>query len=249
MSKDLFSEQAKLYEQYRPHYPAALFEYILSFVNEKGQALDVATGNGQAAVALCPYFETIEAIDLSVSQLAEATQKDNIRYSVSNAESTSFPDNSFDLITIATAYHWLDFEAFHKEVTRIGKPGSVVAAWAYYTLFTGEEKLDQLYQHFYHDIVGPYWDPERKYVDDQYRTVAFEFEPLPLHPFETIMNWTKEEFKGYLLTWSATQRYIKEKGNNPIVVIEYKLDKIWNDTDTKAIRFPICMKLGRIKKP
>ena len=35
MAKDLFSNQASLYAQYRPGYPHELYEYILQHVNDR----------------------------------------------------------------------------------------------------------------------------------------------------------------------------------------------------------------------
>ena len=65
MSKDLFSTQAGDYAKYRPSYPAALIEYIIGFVAERKHAWDCATGNGQAAVLLSPWFEKVTATDSS----------------------------------------------------------------------------------------------------------------------------------------------------------------------------------------
>jgi ubiquinone/menaquinone biosynthesis C-methylase UbiE len=248
MAKDLFSEKADLYAQYRPTYPEALFEYILSFVKEKGVAWDCATGNGQAAVRLAESFVRIEATDISEAQLLNAVQKENIHYQISAAESTPFADNTFDLITVATAYHWLHWDAFFKEATRVGKPDCVVAAWSSYTMQMGDEALQHLYKRFYWEIVGPYWDPERKYVDDQYQTVIFDFAPLPLKEFNIEVQWSKQQVKGYWETWSSTQKYTKEKGYSPLLVIEEDLDRLWNDTDIKTLSIPLCLRLGRVVK-
>ena len=107
--KDLFSRQAAAYAQYRPHYPQALFDYILSFTRNREYAWDCATGNGQAAVMLANYFKSVEATDISEAQIDRAVKRPNIHYQVCAAEETPFADNSFDLITIATAYHWLNW--------------------------------------------------------------------------------------------------------------------------------------------
>ena len=63
----------------------------------------------------------VEATDISEAQLSKAVQKENIHYQISPAEKTPFADNTFDLITVATAYHWLNWDEFHKEATRVGK--------------------------------------------------------------------------------------------------------------------------------
>ena len=49
--------------------------------------------------------------DVSQNQLANAIQRDNIEYRCVKGEDLSFlQSNSVDLVTIATALHWLDLE-------------------------------------------------------------------------------------------------------------------------------------------
>ena len=248
MPKDLFSEQSKNYSKFRPHYPKELFEYIISFVDEKEKAWDCATGNGQAATALANYFETVVATDISNQQLEQAIQKYNIIYQKAPAESTPFNENEFDLITIAQAYHWLNWKNFHQEATLVAKPGAVIAAWCYFSLHTEDEKLNDLYNHFYSKIIGDYWDAERKFVDEQYQTVDFDFAPLPEKQFTTEMEWTKEQFIGYLDSWSSVQKYKKINNTSPLFLITNDLNSLWNDEETKKVSFPIALRLGRIEK-
>ena len=248
MPKDLFSAQANLYAQFRPGYPKALYDHILSFVPQKGKAWDCATGNGQAAGELANYFTAVYATDISPSQLDEAIKRDNIFYSIASAEYTHFENDTFDLITIATAYHWINWELFKKEAFRVGKNECVVAAWTYYTLLTDDKNIQQVYNHFYKNITNPYWEKERQFVDDQYKTVAFDFEPLPDAHFETVVHWTKEQFKGYLGTWSAVQNYKKLKGHDPLLLIREDLDNYWSGTETKEFRFPLALLLGKVVK-
>ncbi|MDZ7343288.1 MAG: SAM-dependent methyltransferase, partial [candidate division KSB1 bacterium] len=63
--KDHFSTQAVDYAKYRPHYPAAMFEYLATLPPERQTAWDCATGNGQAALGLTPHFERVIATDAS----------------------------------------------------------------------------------------------------------------------------------------------------------------------------------------
>jgi ubiquinone/menaquinone biosynthesis C-methylase UbiE len=247
MPKDLFSKQADLYARYRPTYPPELYDYILGFVNKRANAWDCATGNGQAAQVLAGYFNTVEATDISEAQLQKAVKKPNIRYRICPAEQTPFEESSFDLITIATAYHWLNWKEFYREATRVGKPGAVVAAWAYHLVRCRDENINTIIDHFYKNIVAPYWDKGRKYVDEAYATVAFDFEPLPSAPFEINVSWSKEAFKGYLLTWSAVQAYIKQNNSSPVDLIAADLDLAWQE-EKKPFHFPIFLRIGRIKK-
>jgi len=248
MSKDLFSKQASAYAKYRPSYPAALVEYILSFVGERKTAWDCATGNGQAALLLAPYFETVMATDSSEKQLQQAAPAENIHYSVSQAEQTVFADNSFDLVTVAQAYHWFRFDAFEQELRRVAKPGAVIAVWGYNIPQCGNEAIHQLIRDFYKDTVGPYWDAERTYVDEYYRTIPFPYQELPAKEFSIDVQWGPGDLPGYLNSWSSVQHFIKANGYNPVEEVANRLSSLWPaGTDTLPFSFPVFMRIGRIK--
>ena len=68
--KDHFSRQAADYSRYRPGYPDELIAYVASLAPRRTLAVDCATGNGQAAVALAEHFDEVLAVDASEAQLA-----------------------------------------------------------------------------------------------------------------------------------------------------------------------------------
>ena len=78
--KDHFSGHADRYEEYRPTYPDGLFAYLASLCPRHELAWDCATGNGQAAMALAPYFRTVVASDASQKQIDQARPRDNVQY-------------------------------------------------------------------------------------------------------------------------------------------------------------------------
>jgi ubiquinone/menaquinone biosynthesis C-methylase UbiE len=248
MAKDLFSEQSKLYAQFRPTYPKQLFNYILQFVGERKTAWDCATGNGQAATVLADYFQKVEASDISQAQIENAVKRENVQYHICPAETTPFPENSFDLITVAQAYHWLNWKEFHNEATRVGKRNAVIAIWTYDTLFSDDENVNGIIQHFYHHITGPYWDKERKYVDERYSTVDFDFEPLPPEKFQTVIKWNKEQLEGFFQSWSAVRNYIKSNKRNPVALVKKDINTVWSAGEQKEFYFPIYLRIGRIVK-
>ena len=248
MAKDLFSKQSDLYARYRPTYPKELYEYILSFVKEKNTVWDCATGNGQAAVVLAAHFKKVIATDISAAQIEKATLKENIEYLVCPAESTLFADNTFDLVTVAQAYHWLKWKEFKKEVTRVCKPEAIIAIWTYNRNKIGDKKIDDAIFSFYENVTKPFWDYERKYVEELYKTVEFDYELLPVKDFETTLNWQREDMIGYISSWSAIQKYIKVNGNSPIPIIEEEINKLWPKGEVKKVNFPIYLRLGRVVK-
>ena len=119
--KDIFSKQADTYATFRPESPVELYEFLFKQTAHFENAWDCGTGNGQVAKVLAKHFKTVHATDISQKQLDNAIQKPNIIYSLERAEQTTLPDSSIDLITVAQAIHWFDFEAFYKEVTEGGK--------------------------------------------------------------------------------------------------------------------------------
>ncbi len=248
MSKDLFSTQAGMYARYRPSYPRELIEYILSFTTQKHAAWDCATGNGQVAVLLADHFEQIFATDISEKQLSHAVPAPNIIYTAGTAEETAFAENSFDLITVAQAYHWFRFDEFYREATRVGKPNAVIAIWGYGLVSTNNEEFDALIKYFYTGVTGKYWDPERKYVDEKYQTVPFAFKALPSKTFNIEVHWDLEDFKGYLQTWSSVQHFIRANHYNPVDEFVERLKTLGNTDMKRSFSFPLFLRIGSIEK-
>jgi len=248
MAKDLFSNQASLYAQYRPGYPHELYEYIIQHVTNPQRAWDCATGNGQAAVELAQYFEQVMATDISEKQLQQAQPHEKITYLVSTAEQTPFNENSFDLITVAQAYHWFRFDAFEREVKRIAKPGAIIAIWGYGLVVCDNEAMNALINTFYRETVGPYWDKERRYVDDHYTTVPFPYEPLPSKDFRIQVQYNRPQFIGYLNTWSSVQHFIKAHQYNPVDKLTAAIEQVWPDDSSRNFYFPLFLKLGKVLK-
>ena len=242
--KDNFSAQAHAYAQYRPYYPDEMIQYILSFVSNHDAVLDVATGNGQVAAALAPYFKKVYGTDISEKQLQNAKTAPNIYYSIGSAEDTGFDNEQFDLVTVAQAIHWFSFDNFYAEVRRIVKPGGIFAVLGY-GLFNTNAETDKIIVHFYKNIVGPYWDAERKYIDDNYTTIPFPFNEIKTKQFENNFTWTFEQLIGYLNTWSAVQHYVNANGVNPVDAIYPDLKTSWEHAD-KKVTFPLLLRIGKL---
>lgn len=245
--KDNFSQQAVAYAQFRPQYPEALVQTLLAHTNRLNQALDCGTGNGQLALQLAPYFQTIVATDISDAQLRNATPHPKITYQQSPAETLAFPDQQFDLITVAQALHWFDFDAFYPEVYRTLRDDGLFAAIGY-ALFCVDPAIDGILHQLYTDILGPYWDEERRYVDHYYRDIPFPFDEIKTTRMYQHYEWTLPMLLGYLGTWSAVQHYRAQTGQDPIRLIEAPLRNSWGSAVTRTVSFPILLRIGRKKK-
>lgn len=242
-TKDYFSGHSKLYATFRPTYPDGLYAFIFKHVKNFDLAWDCATGNGQVAQVLAKHFKQVEATDISQQQLDNAVQIENIHYSVQGAEKTGFPDHRFDLITVGQAMHWFDLDKFYTEVNRVAKKDALLAVWGY-ALCSVNPNVDEHFNHFYNHVVGPYWDSARRMVEEEYQNIPFPFDLIPTPKFSIIVEWTLEEFAGYLTTWSATQKFIKDKNYNPVPEVVKLIHPYWREKE--KVMFPVFLKLGKI---
>lgn len=242
-TKDYFSGHSKLYATFRPTYPEELYQFIFKHVTSRDTAWDCATGNGQVAQYLSAHFNRVEATDISQQQLDHAHQAGNIFYSVQAAEKTNFPNHAFDLITVGQALHWFDLPQFYDEVRRVARPNGLLAVWGY-AVCSVNLTVDKIFLDFYNNIVGPYWDDARKMVDEEYRNLKFPFQQIKTPKFSLTVEWTLEQFAGYLTTWSATQKYISANHHDPVPEIVDQLKAQWSSE--KLVTFPIFLKLGRV---
>jgi SAM-dependent methyltransferase len=249
MKKDYFSTQADAYRTFRPGYPEVLFGTLCREIPTGATAWDCATGNGQAAVMLAEHVGRVVASDQSARQLAHATPHDRVAYVRAYAEAMPLADRSVDLVTVAQALHWFDFDRFYDEVRRVLKPGGLIAAWTYSFLSVTPQLgagVDRVVRWFYHDIVGPYWPPERRWVDEQYRTIPFPFDPVDLPCCAIDVEWDMAAVVGYIRSWSATERCAAATGSDPVRLLVDRLEKVWGEPEqTRRLRWSLGLRCGR----
>ncbi len=244
--KDNFSSQAITYQKFRPVYPKELYDEILRHVPARDTAWDCGTGNGQVALVLADHFQNVIATDVSEQQLGMAKTKTNIEYICCRAEKTDFPGKYFDLITVAQAIHWFDFEAFFKEINRVGKKGALLAVWGYGLLRINPE-IDDSLDHFYKYVIGPYWDTERQLIDEHYASIPFPFKKIKTErQFVIEVEWNRNQFEGYLNTWSSVQKYSAKNNVNAVDGFMEKIKPRWGERENKRVEFPLFARLGRI---
>ena len=247
--KDLFSKQSTDYAKFRPLYPAELYDYLAGLVAERKLAWDCGTGNGQAAVELASRFERVLATDPSQKQIQSAEPRANIVYSVASAESSGLPSASagqgVDLVTVAQALHWFKHDEFSREVKRVVRPGGVLAVWSYGLMEISPE-VDFQVLHFYRDLLGPYWEPERRLVEEGYKSVRIPFEELKTPAFFMKADWTFEHLIGYLRTWSALQTCIVKTGEDPLEKMALRLKAAWGRETHRPVIWPLSVRVFRI---
>jgi hypothetical protein len=242
---DNFSRQAKLYAKYRPSYPDELYDFILGHLQHQQTAWDCGTGSGQVASQLADHFEHVFASDISEGQLRHAPQKPNIEYLKVPAEDSGLPENSCDLITVAQAIHWFDFDGFYAEVKRTAKKDALLAVIGYGIVQTNEQ-LNPLIDKFYNYAFGCYFNDNRRYVDEHYQKIPFPFEEIDTPEFSISYKWSRDELEGYFNSWSTVQKFKENDGFNPVDNFMDELNPFWKKDERKKVTFPVFLRLGRI---
>ena len=243
---DSFSKQSKEYQKFRPTYPTELFKYLSGLTKNHNLAWDCGTGNGQSAFGLANYFEKVVATNPSEQQIANAEAHPNVIYKVEKAETSSLENNSVDLITVAQALHWFNFDKFYTEVRRVLKPDGILAVWTY-DLPKISLELDQLIVHFHDKVVGEFWQKENLFVEEEYRTIPFPFNKIESTTFKSEKEMALEDLKGLFNSWSATQRYKDYKKTDPLQEIENELQNLWPFPENKKLAtWNIFLKVGSV---
>ena len=243
--KDHFSGHANAYARYRPDYPAELFSYLASLTPRREVALDCATGSGQAAVGLAEHFSLVVASDGSVSQLQNAERHPNVAYVGNLAEQPALKDGSVDLVVAAQAAHWFDHKRFYPEMQRVLRDEGALALWTYGLAYV-EPRIDAIVRHFYTDVVGSYWPPERRWVESGYRDLPFPMREVEVPSFQLNLEWDLDNLIGYLGTWSAVQRYKRATGEDPLPALRAEIAPCWpRPMEAKRVTWPLHLRVGR----
>lgn len=246
---DNFSTQSKEYSFSRPTYPESLFEFLSIITPQKILAWDCATGNGQAALGLCKYFKKVIASDASKNQIQHGFQRENIDYKLFTAENAELDNDSVDIVTVAQALHWFDFDKFYHNVRRVGKKDGIIAVWSYdmhkinpqIDRITGKLNVDG-------EILGDYWAKETKYVKEKYRTIPFPFKGISVPAFKTTLYWNLHQLWNYMQTWSSVKKYYTENKSNPLDLVKSEMRNLWgNELDKKQVTWDINIRAGIIK--
>jgi SAM-dependent methyltransferase len=244
--EDHFSGHANAYSRHRPQYPEALFAWLDSVVPGHALAWDAGTGSGQVAVALAQRMTRVVATDASADQLANAMAHARVEYRHEPADRVSLEPATVDLVTAGAAAHWFELDGFYREVRRVAKRGAIVALFSYGPRGVGDA-IDPIVHHFQETVLQGYWPERIRYVHDRYATLPFPFEELEVPDFRMAVEWTLSDLVAFLNTWSASQRYLQEKGKLPTAEIEQGLAAAWKDPQSRrVIEWPVFVRAGRV---
>ena len=241
---DHFSCHAAAYAASRPDYPPELFRFLAEACRRHDLAWDCATGNGQAARALAPYFDRVVASDASAAQVERAVAVANIEYRVFQSEDPRLNEDSIDLVTVAQALHWFDRTEFFRAVDRVLRRSGLMAVWSY-DLCRIDTACDEVIGRLYGHILKTYWPPQRQTVERRYQDIVFPYQNIEVPRLVMEKRWTRRQLAGYLRSWSAARRFLKREGVDPLHLVEGDLKRAWGAESRRTVRWPLTLIVRR----
>lgn len=239
VTESLF-QRGSQYQQFRPTYPPALFQWLANQCPCRDRAMDLGCGSGQASRGLELWFRQVIGADISHPQLLAAPPSSS-HYLVSVAHRLPLADASLDLITVAQAYHWFDQTAFQAEAERTLRPEGVLALISYGICEVAG--LEGMIRDFHDGPLAPWWPAQRAQVVAGYPDASLPW-PALTYPGDSItLDWSATDMLGYLDTWSALVQAARA-GESLLDDFAPRLKQAWGKTQ-RTVRWPLRVRAWR----
>ena len=166
-----FNEDPLSYDKFRPTYTDELFEDVIHYssLDSNKEALEIGIGTGQATLPFLKTGSKLTAIEIgdNLAQFSREKFAQFKDFQVINQdfESVQLPENSYDLIYSASAFHWIPIEIGLPKVLRLLKSGG---AFTWFSVQPGHaaqhthinEELQKVYSKY-----SKYFGTEKPLVD------------------------------------------------------------------------------------
>jgi SAM-dependent methyltransferase len=213
--RERFNEDAELYDRARPGYPGALFDHLaqVACIGPNCRVLEIGCGTGQATLPLAERGCEIVCVELGASMAAVAQRKlarfPLVRVEVAAFEDWPLPNEPFDMVFAATAFHWIDPSVRVRKAADALRRGGALATIATHHVAGGDEA-------FFADAQACYerWDPatppglrlqpssEIPFDSDDLNQ-SDRFGPAAFRRYEWEVAYTTSSYIDTLLTYSG----------------------------------------------
>ena len=219
---DTYNRNADAYRAVRPAYPGAVFDQIVRYAGlpPTPTVLEIGAGSGQATRQMLTRGWRVVALepgaDLAQAARTDLSDFDRVEVRTSRFEDAEVFDRSFDVITAATAWHWVDPEVGIPKAARLLRPDGTMALW-----WNGHVP----------DTPDPRWAPIRRVYEQVAPQLARlapltpdrpEYDPagelvasgrftnVETHDFPFNVSYTTDEFLALISTY-ASHRTLDER--------------------------------------
>ena len=247
-----FDREADLYDRVRPRYPAALFDDLVELADLRPDArvLEIGAGTGIATRALAERGFAITALEPGPAMAAVAGRNlpsfPNTEVIVSSFEDWTLPNEPFDLVLSATAFHWLDRATRYVKSAAALREGGHLAIVEYCHVAGGDDaffaSVQTCYERFVPDtptnVPMPEWNqqPDTSEIDES----PF-FDLVAVRQFREEIPSTREEYLSLLSTYSGSLTLPEENRTRLFDCIGHLIDRDFSGKITKAYRHELIL--------
>ncbi|UQZ91345.1 class I SAM-dependent methyltransferase (plasmid) [Deltaproteobacteria bacterium Smac51] len=140
-----FTNLAANYAKYRPGYAPLVLEAIGGLLPEAARAADVGAGTGLWSRMLHKAGMRVTAVEPNEAMRRQGQELlPHLTWADGSAEATGLDSGLYDLVTMASSFHWPDFNSAVKEFERLLKPGAYFAALWNTRDITGDPLLEDI---------------------------------------------------------------------------------------------------------
>ncbi|MFJ2198540.1 class I SAM-dependent methyltransferase [Streptomyces violaceusniger] len=212
-----FDEDAELYDRARPGYPPELFDDLTEVAGTGPgcRVLEVGAGTGKATLPLAERGCRITAVELGADMAAVARRNlarfEAVEIVTADFETWPLPEEPFDAVVSATAFHWIDPAVRMAKAADALRPGGALAVVATQHVAGGSEEFFVEVQDCY-ECFDPATPPGLRlpaaadvdtsdHADEVARSGRFG--PVDFRRYEWDLTYTTAEYLAVLRTYSG----------------------------------------------
>lgn len=217
-----FDTVAELYDAYRPGYPPALVSNILSAsaIPMEGRILEIGSGTGKATIQFAGQGCSLLCIEPGDNLVKIARHKlqsfPKVVFRVTTFEDWDAPQEAFDLVISAQAFHWISEEIRYKKTARVLKRGGTLALfWNRYPALDSAvaQAMHQVYQVHAPELMPrtqtTHEDGIRHWTEEIQESGYYDLLEVKRYPWKAL--YTTEQYIGLLNTYSDHLRLPQER--------------------------------------
>jgi SAM-dependent methyltransferase len=230
-----FNEDAERYNRARPQYPVQMFDDLAAAVAPAGaRVLEIGCGTGQATVALAERGYRIVAVELGPDMATVARRNlarfDSVEVVTAAFEDWPLPDEPFDLVFSATAFHWVDPTVRVSKSAEALRSGGLLATVGTHHIAGGSEAFFVASQDCY-ERFDPATPPGLRQQsaseipeDDRELAPCGAFGAARFHRYEWELAYSTAEYLDLLLTYSGHRALPAARRNGLLTCIAGLID-------------------------
>jgi SAM-dependent methyltransferase len=215
-----FDQIAEDYDRYRPGYPGALVDYVISAgqVPPGGRIVEVGSGTGKATLPFAERGYAIWCIEPGANLAAGAQRKlrhyEQVHFVHARFEDWPLPGEAsaprFDLLISGQAFHWVPQEIGHRKAAQTVRPGGAVALFWNRQLPLAEpleSEIQAVYRRWYQPAVNNLqFSAERLMAEAEEEAAQMRatgsYAQVILQTFPWTARYTAGDYIGMLGTYS-----------------------------------------------